>query len=48
MKWGGTEFKWGGRAPLASPLATAMGCIEIKVVLMSGYYLELKDVFEFE
>jgi len=21
---GGTEFKWGGRAPLAPPLATAM------------------------
>jgi len=24
MNWGGTEFKWGGRAPLAPPLATAM------------------------
>jgi len=22
--WGGTDFKWGGRAPLASPLTTAL------------------------
>ena len=22
VKWGGTDFKWGGRAPLAPPLAT--------------------------
>jgi len=25
VKWGGTDFKWEGRAPLASPLATALG-----------------------
>jgi len=24
VKWGGTDFKWGGRAPLAPPLATAL------------------------
>jgi len=25
VKWGGTDFKWGGRAPLVAPLATALG-----------------------
>jgi len=45
---GGHGVQMGGRAPLAPPLATAMGFIEIKVVLMSGHYSELKDVFEFE
>ena len=24
VKWGGTDFKWGGRAPLATPLATTL------------------------
>jgi len=24
VKWGGTDLKWGGRAPLALPLATAL------------------------
>ena len=24
MKWGGTDFKWGVRVPLALPLATAL------------------------
>jgi len=24
VKWEGTDFKWGGRAPLAPPLATAL------------------------
>ena len=24
VKWGGTDFKWGGRAPLDRPLATAL------------------------
>jgi len=24
VKWGSTDFKWGGRAPLAPPLATAL------------------------
>jgi len=24
VKWGGTDFKWGGREPLAPPLATAL------------------------
>jgi len=25
VKWGGTDFKWGGRAPMSSPLATTLG-----------------------
>jgi len=24
MKWGGTDFKWGDRAPLPPPLATTL------------------------
>jgi len=27
---GGTDFKWGGRARLAPPLATALGASQVK------------------
>jgi len=29
VKWGGTDFKRGGRAPLAPPLATALSSIQL-------------------
>jgi len=44
--------KWGrgGGPPLAALLwgLHCKGCIETKVVLMSGHYSQLKDVFDFE
>jgi len=30
MKWGGTDFKWGGRAPLAPPLATTLRLLHLR------------------
>jgi len=33
VKWGDTDFKWGGRAPLAPPLAMALLIAGSHVVL---------------
>ena len=30
VKWGGTDIKWGSRAPLAPPLATALCRTSVK------------------
>jgi len=39
---------WGRHYGLCCRLQNCKGCIEIKVVLMSGHYLQLKDRFAFE
>jgi len=40
MKWGGTDFKWGGRAPLAPPLATALSKLPgLRICIYSLYNL---------
>jgi len=39
---------WGRHYGLHCKLQNFKGCIEIKVVLMSGHYTQLKDVFHFE
>jgi len=35
VKWGGTDFKWEGRAPLPPPLATALFPTDVESVSSS-------------
>jgi len=48
VKWGGTDFKWGSRAPLPPPLATALIPIyqmieHIRLFLTANQLIELSQ-----
>ena len=38
VKWGGTDFKWGGREPLAPPLATVLSLSEIYMLIKRAHW----------
>jgi len=43
VKWRGIDFKWGGRAPLAPPLATALRAVYKPVKTLYKSWFRIAD-----
>jgi len=46
VKWGGTYFKWGGRAPLPPPLATPLDDLLLRSKRMQRFYRALRTFYQ--